>query len=283
MDSIKKDLQEASDANSDFEITQKKGPRSLAENLHVKKTKQFAENNATQIMGDNITLRTKKDDQNHSSKTDDYFPLRDDISCQFITMIPSLPIKPPLRPDFAARNDENEFPALVDNEEEEIHPLDGIEPATATKWYYRQGKIRCNRKGNIEFSVVELEFMEEDYKTILQDPDLEEEDRKCNVRFLSSSSVDIGEWEFAVHVNATKAIGNCCQSTRVNQSILNGILNLNLTDEQAKIVRVPFLQISGIYGQMLLEDLVNGFYFVFPGASFELPTKLSQIHKLSRL
>ncbi|CAB5140614.1 unnamed protein product [Rhizophagus irregularis] len=38
-----------------------------------------------------------------------------------------------------------------------------------------QGKIRCNRKGNIEFSVVELEFMEEDYKTILQDPDLEEE------------------------------------------------------------------------------------------------------------
>ncbi|CAB5140611.1 uncharacterized protein OCT59_017376 [Rhizophagus irregularis] len=41
-------------------------------------------------MGDNITLRTKKDDQNHSSKTDDYFPLRDDISCQFITMIPSL-------------------------------------------------------------------------------------------------------------------------------------------------------------------------------------------------
>ncbi|PKK68895.1 hypothetical protein RhiirC2_851103 [Rhizophagus irregularis] len=238
------------------------------ENFHVKKTKQFAENNATQIMGDNITLRTKKDDQNHSSKTDDYFPLRDDISCQFITMIPSLPIKPPLRPDFAARNDENEFPALVDNEEEEIHPLDG------------QGKIRCNRKGNIEFSVVELEFMEEDYKTILQDPDLEEE---CNVRFLSSSSVDIGEWEFAVHVNATKAIGNCCRSTRVNQSILNGILNLNLTDEQAKIVRVPFLQIAGIYGQMLLEDLVNGFYLVFPGASFELPTKLSQIHKLSRL
>ncbi|POG73047.1 hypothetical protein GLOIN_2v1477228 [Rhizophagus irregularis DAOM 181602=DAOM 197198] len=169
MDSIKKDLQEASDANSDFEITQKKGPRSLAENLHVKKTKQFAENNATQIMGDNITLRTKKDDQNHSSKTDDYFPLRDDISCQFITMIPSLPIKPPLRPDFAARNDENEFPALVDNEEEEIHPLDG------------QGKIRCNRKGNIEFSVVELEFMEEDYKTILQDPDLEEEG---NIHFM---------------------------------------------------------------------------------------------------
>lgn len=107
-----------------------------------------------------------------------------------------------------------------------------------------------------------------------------EKDRKCDVRFLSSSSVDIGEWEFAVHVNATKAIGDRCRSTRV---ILNGILNLNLTDEQAKIVRVPFLQIAGIYGQMLLEDLVNGFYLVFPGASFELPTKLSQIHKLSRL
>ncbi|CAG8515333.1 4879_t:CDS:2 [Funneliformis mosseae] len=102
----------------------------------------------------------------------------------------------------------------------------------------------------------------------------------CDVRFLSSSSVDLGEWEFAVHASATKSIGDRCRSARVNQSILNGILNLNLTDNQAKIAKVPFLQIAGTYGQMLLEDLVNGFYCVFPGASFELPTKLSQIHKL---
>ncbi len=83
-----------------------------------------------------------------------------------------------------------------------------------------------------------------------------------------------------MHASATKAIGDRCRSARVNQSILNGILNLNLTDDQAKIAKVPFLQIAGTNGQMLLEDLVNGFYLVFPGSSFELPTKLSQIHKL---
>ncbi|CAB4374640.1 unnamed protein product [Rhizophagus irregularis] len=124
------------------------------ENFHVKKTKQFAENNATQIMGDNITLRTKKDDQNHSSKTDDYFPLRDDISCQFITMIPSL------KRHVQTTKKKKSIPWMVLNQQQQRSG---------------QGKIRCNRKGNIEFSVVELEFMEEDYKTILQDPDLEEE------------------------------------------------------------------------------------------------------------
>ncbi|CAB4496311.1 unnamed protein product [Rhizophagus irregularis] len=119
--------------------------------------------------------------------------------------------------------------------------------------------------------------MEEDYKTILQDPDLEEE---VYLRYYKwGESVDIGEWEFAVHVNATKAIGNCCQSTRVNQSILNGILNLNLTDEQAKIVRVPFLQISGIYGQMLLEDLPTVKIFKYVLETYEEINMLESLQK----
>lgn len=107
-----------------------------------------------------------------------------------------------------------------------------------------------------------------------------EKGRKCDIRFLSSSSVDLGEWEFAVRANPTKAIGDRCRSARVNQSILYGMLKLNLTDDQAKIAKVPFLQVAETYGQMLLGDLVNGFYLVFPGSLFELPTKLSQIHKL---
>ncbi|CAI2177030.1 1927_t:CDS:2 [Funneliformis geosporum] len=95
--------------------------------------------------------------------------------------------------------------------------------------------------------------MKEDYKTILKVPDLEdvghinfilsrpenfEKERKCDIRFLSSSSVYLEEWEFAVRTNPTKAIGD---------------------------PKVLFLQVAETYGQMLLEDLVNGFYLVFLG------------------
>ncbi|CAG8741059.1 12645_t:CDS:2, partial [Funneliformis caledonium] len=38
--------------------------------------------------------------------------------------------------------------------------------------------------------------------------------------------------------------------------------------------------ISGVYEQMLLEDLVNDFYIVLPGETFELPTKLTNIKML---
>jgi len=94
------------------------------------------------------------------------------------------------------------------------------------------------------------------------------------------SGVNIGEWEFASEVIPHKAVGDRCRSARVNQSILNGLLNLNLTDEQAKNIKVPFVQVCGTSGQMLIEDLVEGFYVIFPGPKFELPTRLQHIKKL---
>ncbi|CAG8645467.1 1519_t:CDS:10, partial [Paraglomus occultum] len=81
--------------------------------------------------------------------------------------------------------------------------------------------------------------------------------RKCDVRFLSQSGIDLGEWEFASNATPQKAIGDCCQSAHINQSILNGT-----------------------NGQMLIEDLIEGFYVVFPGSKFELPMKLQHIGKL---
>ncbi|CAG8572675.1 4282_t:CDS:10 [Ambispora leptoticha] len=105
-------------------------------------------------------------------------------------------------------------------------------------------------------------------------------DRKCDVRFLSPSGVDLGEWEFASNLTSHKAIGDRCRSARINQSILNGLLNRNLTNVEVKKINMPFLQIAGTSGQMLIEDLIEGFYVVFPGPKFELPTKLQHIGKL---
>nr|CAG8437221.1 8748_t:CDS:2 [Entrophospora candida] len=96
--------------------------------------------------------------------------------------------------------------------------------------------------------------------------------RKCDVRFLSALGVDIGEWEFASNLTAQKAIGDRCRSARINQSILNGLLNRNLNDKQAKKINVLFLQVADTSGQMLVEDLVEGFYVVFPGPTFETAT-----------
>lgn len=104
--------------------------------------------------------------------------------------------------------------------------------------------------------------------------------RKCDVRFISSLGVDIGEWEFASNFTAQKVIGDRCRSARINQSILNGLLNRNLNDEQAEKINVPFLQVACTSGQMLVEDLVEGFYVVFPGPTFEFPTKLQHIENL---
>ncbi|CAG8614692.1 3883_t:CDS:2, partial [Diversispora eburnea] len=86
--------------------------------------------------------------------------------------------------------------------------------------------------------------------------------------------------EFSVRAVATKTIGDRCRSARINQSILNGLLEYNLNDEQAKDIHVPFLQFGGTSGQLLIEDIVEGFYIVFPGPKFELPTKLRDIKKL---
>ncbi|CAG8535235.1 18471_t:CDS:2 [Gigaspora margarita] len=94
--------------------------------------------------------------------------------------------------------------------------------------------------------------------------------RKCDVRFLSASGVDVGEWEFSAKVIANKTIGDRC----------NGLLEYNLNDDQVKNIQVPFLQFGGTCGQLLVEDLVEGFYIVFPGPKFELPIKLRDIGKL---
>ncbi|EXX67147.1 hypothetical protein RirG_117080 [Rhizophagus irregularis DAOM 197198w] len=75
-------------------------------------------------------------------------------------------------------------------------------------------------------------------------------------------------------------IGDRCRSARINQSILNGLLEYNLDDNQVKDIRVPFLQFAGTNGQLLIEDLMEGFYVVLPGPKFELPTKLKSIGKL---
>jgi len=57
-------------------------------------------------------------------------------------------------------------------------------------------------------------------------------------------------------------------------------LSKNLTDEQVDMVKVPFLQITEVFGQLLIEDLVYEFYLVFSRLTFELPTKLAHIGKL---
>ncbi|CAG8838486.1 32271_t:CDS:2, partial [Gigaspora margarita] len=104
--------------------------------------------------------------------------------------------------------------------------------------------------------------------------------RKCDVCFLSSSGMDLGEWEFSVRATTDKTISDRCCSGRINQSILNGLLRLDWKDEQIQLIKVPFIQFAGINGQMLIEVLVNGFYIIFPGPKFQLPTLLAQIEKL---
>ncbi|CAG8463461.1 14420_t:CDS:2, partial [Racocetra fulgida] len=89
-----------------------------------------------------------------------------------------------------------------------------------------------------------------------------ERGRKCDVRFLSHTGIDLGEWEFSAQATPTKAIED------------------HLTDIQTGIIKVPYLQIAGVFGQLLVEDLVNGFYVVYPEPIFEIPTRLNHIRKL---
>ncbi|CAG8519082.1 17035_t:CDS:2 [Racocetra fulgida] len=132
------------------------------------------------------------------------------------------------------------------------------------------------------FSDIDIQHMTKDHVTALTVPALDEEVNAfiADVEKVHLQMTDLGEWEFSAHCTNAKAIGDRCRSARVNQSILNAILRLNLTKEQVNKTRIPFLQISGVYGQMLLEDLINDFYVVFPGITFEIPTKLAHIKKL---
>ncbi|CAG8615025.1 4969_t:CDS:2, partial [Ambispora gerdemannii] len=58
-----------------------------------------------------------------------------------------------------------------------------------------------------------------------------EKGRKRNVRFLSPAGIDLGEWEFAAEATPAKAVGDL------------------------DTIKVPFLQIAGVCGQLLVEDL----------------------------
>ncbi|CAJ0754603.1 9969_t:CDS:2, partial [Entrophospora sp. SA101] len=71
------------------------------------------------------------------------------------------------------------------------------------------------------------------------------------------------------------------KGSRVNQSIFNGFLRLDLTDDQTRATRVPYIQFAGVNGQMLVQCLVNGFYVIHPGLKLQLPTRINQINKLN--
>ena len=53
-----------------------------------------------------------------------------------------------------------------------------------------------------------------------------------------------------------------------------------MMNRRKKSMSLPFLQVAGTSGQMLVEDLVEGFYVVFPGPTFEFPTRLQHIENL---
>ncbi|PKK67121.1 hypothetical protein RhiirC2_752245 [Rhizophagus irregularis] len=46
--------------------------------------------------------------------------------------------------------------------------------------------------------------------------------------------VNVGEWEFFAKVTATKMISDRYHSARINQFILNSLLEYNLNDNQLK-------------------------------------------------
>jgi len=71
-----------------------------------------------------------------------------------------------------------------------------------------------------------------------------------------------------------KTISDRYHLAQINQSILNGLLNHNLTDVQVKKINVPFLRIVGTSGQILIEDLIEGFYVIFSDLKFKLPIKI---------
>ncbi|CAJ0839686.1 22011_t:CDS:2, partial [Entrophospora sp. SA101] len=56
---------------------------------------------------------------------------------------------------------------------------------------------------------------------------------------------------------------------------------LDLTDDQTRATRVPYIQFAGVNGQMLVQCLVNGFYVIHPGLKLQLPTRINQINKLN--
>ncbi|CAG8790715.1 14747_t:CDS:2, partial [Dentiscutata erythropus] len=256
--------------------TKKRSSSMNIKNFNIKQIKQFAENNTIQIIGsDNIT--SKKDNQTtplKQNRIDDYYLLHSDNDI--------------------FKNNEDELQTLVEEEEEEISPLNNVVKyilAMAKRWnsicaYIKLAKfmaifkdgtdlLDCGKESYTEVDIITkatsyiqtdklMNYIRGESFCPLTRSENFEKGPKCDIRFLSSSSVDLGEWEFAVRANATKAIGDRCRSARVNQSILNGMLKLNLTDDQAKMAKVPFLQVTDTYGQMLLEDCTNGFYLVFP-------------------
>ncbi|CAH1761796.1 2591_t:CDS:2, partial [Entrophospora sp. SA101] len=136
--------------------------------------------------------------------------------------------------------------------------------------------IDLSSKMNGWFTLDQMNFMINDHKKLIILPDLPEE---INI-FICNIEKIWGEWEFAVKTTPGKVIKDRCYSSRINQSIMNGLLHLNLANEQVNQIKVPFIQVAGTNGQMLLEVLLHGFYLVIPGPKFQIPTKLDQIAKL---
>ncbi|GES92167.1 hypothetical protein GLOIN_2v1726076 [Rhizophagus clarus] len=88
--------------------------------------------------------------------------------------------------------------------------------------------------------------------------------RKCDVRFLTVSGIDVGEWEFSA--KATKAIGDRCRSARINQSILNNLMECNLDDEQdIEKLKTPINVIKSVMGFNFWDDTdtVKPITFIF--------------------
>ena len=72
--------------------------------------------------------------------------------------------------------------------------------------------------------------------------------------------MDLGEWEFAVNATSTKTITDRCRSARINQTILNGLINLVVKNEHIEAMKVLYMQFAGTSGQMLVEVRINAFY-----------------------
>ncbi|PKK58338.1 hypothetical protein RhiirC2_720601 [Rhizophagus irregularis] len=61
---------------------------------------------------------------------------------------------------------------------------------------------------------------------------------------------------------------------------LETIAGGNNEDSQKKKLLNKYREVAGTSGQLLVEDLVEGFYVVFPGPTFEFPTRLQHIESL---
>src|SRR5438034_280279 len=70
---------------------------------------------------------------------------------------------------------------------------------------------------------------------------------KYDVHFMIILGVDIGEWKFPTKATAIKMIGDRYRLIRINQSILNSLLEYNLDDNQVKFLSYNLLEQTNNY------------------------------------